>query len=123
LAVDLTLYIFVKHLKKHKMKKLIVSVLVALSLFSCKTVQVTSVNSSNDSYTYVQKDTSERIIKVFTDTSYVEEPVLTTYKELIFSQGDSTVVYENDYIIVGGKGYISPETSTWYNCKSVIVYR
>lgn len=105
------------------MKKLIVSVLVALSLFSCKSVEVTSVSNCNDNYTYVQKDTSERIIKVFTDTSYVEEPTLTPYKELIFSEGDSTVVYENDYIIVDGRSFISPETSTWYNCKSVIVYR
>ena len=94
------------------MKKIIVFSFISLYLFSCKTTQLS-----------VEDFTSDRVITVYTDTSYVEEPVLTVYKELVFSQGDTTVIYENEFIIIDGKSYVAPETSTWFNVKSVKVYK
>jgi len=94
------------------MKKIIVFSFISLYLFSCKTTQLS-----------VEDSTSDRVITVYTDTSYVEEPALTAYKELVFSQGDTTVIYENEFIIIDGKSYVAPETSTWFNVKSVKVYK
>jgi len=71
----------------------------------------------------VKDSDSDRVITVYTDTSYVEEAVLTAYKELVFSQGDTTVIYENEFIIIDGKSYVAPETSTWFNVKTVKVYK
>jgi hypothetical protein len=71
----------------------------------------------------VKDSDSDRVITVYTDTSYVEEPALTVYKELVFSQGDTTVIYENEFIIIDGKSYVAPETSTWFNVKTVKVYK
>jgi hypothetical protein len=94
------------------MKKLIVLSFISLYLFSCKTTQLSVKDSDSD-----------RVITVYTDTSYVEEPVLTAYKELVFSQGDTTVIYENEFIIIDGKSYVASETSTWFNVKAIKVYK
>ena len=94
------------------MKKIIVFSFISLYLFSCKTTQLSVKDSDSD-----------RVITVYTDTSYVEGPTLTAYKELVFSQGDTTVIYENEFIIIDGKSYVAPETSTWFNVKSVKVYK
>ena len=71
----------------------------------------------------VVSDTSERVIKVFTDTSYVVEPTLTAYKELFYSYGDTTVLYDMEMIIIDGVSRLNFDTTTFYNCKAVIVYR
>ena len=71
----------------------------------------------------VVSDTSERVINVFTDTSYVVEPTLTAYKELFYSYGDTTVLYDMEMIIIDGVSRLNFDTTTFYNCKAVIVYR
>ena len=71
----------------------------------------------------VISDTSERVINVFTDTSYVVEPTLTAYKELFYSYGDTTVLYDMEMIIIDGVSRLNFDTTTFYNCKAVIVYR
>jgi len=81
------------------------------------------VNFSVDTSVVSVSDTSERVINVFTDTSYVVEPTLTAYKELFYSEGDTTVLYDMEMIIIDGVGYLIFDTTTFYNCKSVIVYR
>jgi hypothetical protein len=138
------------------MKKYILPLVLALSIFSCKTVQLTDgtyitkrqekkiyekvfsdtfgqmteeevqlfegVNVTVDT-SVVVSDTSERVIKVFTDTSYVVEPTLTAYKELFYSYGDTTVLYDMEMIIIDGVSRLNFDTTTFYNCKAVIVYR
>ena len=71
----------------------------------------------------VVSDTSERVINVFTDTSYVVEPTLTAYKELFYSYVDTTVLYDMEMIIIDGVSRLNFDTTTFYNCKAVIVYR
>jgi len=71
----------------------------------------------------VVSDTSERVINVFADTSYVVEPTLTAYKELFYSYGDTTVLYDMEMIIIDGVSRLNFDTTTFYNCKAVIVYR
>jgi hypothetical protein len=138
------------------MKKYILPLVLALSIFSCKTVQLTDgtyitkkqekkiyekvfsdtfgqmteeevqlfegVNVTVDT-SVVVSDTSERVINVFTDTSYVVEPTLTAYKELFYSYGDTTVLYDMEMIIIDGVSRLNFDTTTFYNCKAVIVYR
>jgi len=138
------------------MKKYILPLVLVLSIFSCKTVQLTDgtyitkrqerkiyekvfndtfgqmteeevqlfedVNLTVDT-SVVVSDTSERVIKVFTDTSYVVEPTLTAYKELFYSYGDTTVLYDMEMIIIDGVSRLNFDTTTFYNCKAVIVYR
>ena len=71
----------------------------------------------------VVSDTSERVINVFTDTSYVVEPSLIVYKELIPSVGDTSITYVDDLIIVNGVRYISFEETTWVDYRICIVYQ
>ena len=81
------------------------------------------VSFSVDTTVVDAPESTERIITVFTDTSYVESPSLTQYKELVYSEGDTTVLYDMEMIIVNGVSYMNFDTTTWYNCKAVIVYR
>jgi hypothetical protein len=138
------------------MKKYILPLVLALSIFSCKTVELTDgtritkrqerkiyekvfndtfgqmteeevqlfegVNITVDT-SVVVSDTSERVINVFTDTSYVIEPALVAYKELFYSYGDTTVLYDMEMIIIDGVSRLNFDTTTFYNCKAVIVYR
>ena len=71
----------------------------------------------------VVSDTSERVINVFTDTSYVVDPSLIIYKELIPSVGDTSITYVDDLIIVNGVLYISFEETTWVDYRICIVYQ
>ncbi len=140
------------------MKKYILPLALSLSIFSCKTVQLTDgtyitkrqerkifEKAFNDSFgqmteeevqlfegvnfqfdttiTYTTEDTTEKIINVYTDTSYVVEPSLTIYKALIPSVGDTCITYVDDLIIVDGVRYISLEETTWVNYRICIVYR
>jgi len=138
------------------MKKYILPLVLALSIFSCKTVQLTDgtyitkrqekkiyEKTFNDTFgqmteeevqlfegvnltvdtSVVVSDTSERVINVFTDTSYVVEPTLVAYKELFYSYGDTTVLYDMEMIIIDGVSRLNFDTTTFYNCKAVIVYR
>ena len=68
-------------------------------------------------------DTSERVINAYTDTSYVVEPSLIIYKELIPSVGDTSITYDNDLIIVDGVRYISLGETIWIDYRICIVYR
>ena len=118
-------------------------------LFSCKTVQLTDgtyitkrqerkiyEQVFNDTFGQMTEeevklfenvsfdvDTSERIINVYTDTSYVEQVSFTTYKELISSEGDSVVLYDGEYFILNGVSYINFDTTVWVNYRSIIIYR
>ena len=120
-----------------------------LFLFSCKTVQLTDgtyitkrqerkiyEQVFNDTFGQMTEeevklfenvsfdvDTSERIINVYTDTSYVEQVSFTTYKELISSEGDSVVLYDGEYFILNGVSYINFDTTVWVNYRSIIIYR
>jgi len=138
------------------MKKYILPLVLVLSIFSCKTVQLTDgtyitkrqekkiyEKTFNDTFgqmteeevqlfegvnltvdtSVVVSDTSERVINVFTDTSYVIEPALVAYKELFYSYGDTTVLYDMEMIIIDGVSRLNFDTTTFYNCKAVIVYR
>lgn len=139
------------------MKNLIVFFLIFLTLFSCKTVQLTDgtyitkrqerkiyekvfndtfgqmteeevklfedVSFSVDSTLVDSPESTERIITVYTDTSYVETPSLTEYKELIYSQGDSVIINDMEMIIIDSISYLNIGKTTWYNCKAVTVYR
>ena len=66
---------------------------------------------------------NERVITVYTDTSYVVEPSLIIYKELIPSVGDTSITYVDDLIIVNGVRYISLEETTWVDYRICIVYQ
>ena len=68
-------------------------------------------------------DTSEIVINVYTDTSYVVEPSLIIYKELIPSVGDTSITYDNDLIILDGVRYISFGETIWVDYRICIVYR
>ena len=81
------------------------------------------VSFSVDTTVVDAPESTERIITVFTDTSYVESQSLTEYKELVYSEGDTTVLYDMEMIIVNGVSYMNFDTTTWYNFKAVIVYR
>jgi len=136
------------------MKKYILPLVLSLSIFSCKTVQLTdgtyitkrqekkifeeAFNSSfgkmteeeiqlfegvNFQVDTLSVNTSERVINVYTDTSYVVEPSLIVYKELIPSVGDTSITYIDDLIIVDGVRYISLEETTWVDYRICIVYR
>lgn len=71
----------------------------------------------------IVSDTIDRVINVFTDTSYVVEPSLIIYKELIPSVGDTSITYVDDLIIVNGVRYISLEETTWVDYRICIVYQ
>lgn len=71
----------------------------------------------------VVSDTIDRVINVFTDTSYVVEPSLIIYKELIPSVGDTSITYIDDLIIVNGVRYVSLEETTWVDYRICIVYQ
>jgi len=67
-------------------------------------------------------ETSERVIDVYIDTSYVVEPSLIIYKELIPSVGDTSITYMDDLIIVDGVKYVSFEEHIWVDYKIVEIY-
>jgi len=71
----------------------------------------------------IVSDTIDRVINVFTDTSYVVEPSLIIYKELIPSVGDTSITYVDDLIIINGVRYISLEETTWVDYRICIVYQ
>jgi hypothetical protein len=66
---------------------------------------------------------SEQVINVYTDTSYVVEPSLIVYKELIPSLGDTSITHIDDLIIVDGVRYISLEETIWIDYRICITYR
>ena len=138
------------------MKNIIVFFLIFLTLFSCKTVQLTDgtyitkrqerkiyEKVFNDTFgqmteeevklfedvsfsvdtSVIVSDTIDRVINVFTDTSYVVEPSLIIYKELIPSVGDTSITYVDDLIIINGVRYISLEETTWVDYRICIVYQ
>jgi len=136
------------------MKKYILPLVLSLSIFSCKTVELTdgtyitkrqekkifeeAFNSSfgqmteeeiqlfegvNFQVDTLTVDNSERVINVYTDTSYVVEPSLIVYKELIPSVGDTSITYIDDLIIVDGVRYISLEETIWIDYRICITYR
>jgi hypothetical protein len=136
------------------MKKYILPLALVLSIFSCKTVQLTDgtyitkrqekkifEKAFNNSFGQMTEeevqlfedvsfqvdttivDTSERVINVYTDTSYVVEPSLITYKELIPSVGDTSITYMDDLIIVDGVKYVSFEEHIWIDYRIVEVYK
>ena len=120
-----------------------------LFLFSCKTVQLTDgtyitkrqerkiyEKVFNDTFGQMTEeevelfedvnfgvDTSERIIKVYTDTSYVEQASFTFYTELFPSEGDTITLYDEQLFILNGISYINFDTTVWVNYRGVIVYR
>ena len=69
-----------------------------------------------------QLENSERVINVYTDTSYVVEPSLIIYKELIPSVGDTSITYMDDLIIVDGVKYVSFEEHIWVDYRIVEIY-
>jgi hypothetical protein len=81
------------------------------------------VNFTLDTSIVQVSDTSERIIKVFNDTSYVESPSFTIYIELIPSKGDTTTLYNEQYFILNGISYINFDTTMWVNYRGVEIYR
>jgi hypothetical protein len=136
------------------MKKYILPLVLVLSIFSCKTVELTDGTRItkrqerkiyekvfNDTFGQMTEEevqlfegvnfqvdtssveTSERVIDVYIDTSYVVEPSLIIYKELIPSVGDTSITYVDDLIIVDGVRYISLEETTWVDYRICIVYR
>jgi len=136
------------------MKKYILPLILSLSIFSCKTVELTDGTRItkrqerkiyekvfNDTFGQMTEEevqlfegvnfqvdtssveTSERVIDVYIDTSYVVEPSLIIYKELIPSVGDTSITYVDDLIIVDGVRYISLEETTWVDYRICIVYR
>ena len=136
------------------MKKYILPLVLSLSIFSCKTVELTDGTRItkrqerkiyekvfNDTFGQMTEEevqlfegvnfqvdtssveTSERVIDVYIDTSYVVEPSLIIYKELIPSVGDTSITYVDDLIIVDGVRYISLEETTWVDYRICIVYR
>ncbi len=135
------------------MKKYILPLVLVLSIFSCKTVELTDgtritkrqerkifEKAFNDSFGQMTEDevqlfegvnfqvdtssieTSERVINVYTDTSYVVEPSLIIYKELIPSVGDTSITYMDDLIIVDGVKYVSFEEHIWVDYRIVEIY-
>ena len=135
------------------MKKYILHLVLSLSIFSCKTVQLTDgtyitkrqerkiyEKVFNESFGQMTEDevqlfegvnfqvdtssieTSERVINVYTDTSYVVEPSLIIYKELIPSVGDTSITYMDDLIIVDGVKYVSFEEHIWVDYRIVEIY-
>lgn len=136
------------------MKKYILPLVLVLSIFSCKTVELTDGTRItkrqerkiyekvfNDTFGQMTEEevqlfegvnfqvdtssveTSERVIDAYIDTSYVVEPSLIIYKELIPSVGDTSITYVDDLIIVDGVRYISLEETTWVDYRICIVYR
>jgi hypothetical protein len=67
-------------------------------------------------------DTSERVIMAYTDTSYVIEPLLILYKQLVPSVGDTSITYIDDLSIVDSVKYVSFEEHIWVNYKIIEVY-
>ena len=136
------------------MKKHILILITLLSIFSCKTVELTDGTRItkrqerkiyekvfNETFGQMTEeevalfegvsfgvdtavvDTSEIVINVYTDTSYVVEPSLIIYKELIPSVGDTSITYDNDLIILDGVRYISFGETIWVDYRICIVYR
>lgn len=132
------------------MKKLIVIFLVSLSFFSCKTVQLTdgtyiTKRQERKIYEKVFNDTfgqmteeevklfedvsfsvdtsksNERVITVYTDTSYTAP--FTIYTELVPSEGDSVTLYDEQLFILNNVSYINFDTTVWVNYRGVTVYR
>jgi hypothetical protein len=68
-------------------------------------------------------DTNVRVITVYTDTSYVEQPSYTIYTELIPSEGDTTILYDGQFFILNNISYINFDTTVWVNYRGVTVYR
>ena len=135
------------------MKKYIIHLVLVLSIFSCKTVELTDgtritkrqerkiyEKAFNDTFGQMTEEevqlfegvnfqvdttsvkTSEREILVYTDTSYVVEPCLIIYKQLIPSVGDTSITYVDDLIIVDGVKYFSFEELIWVDYRIVEVY-
>jgi hypothetical protein len=128
--------------------KYISLILLSFLVYSCKTVELTDgtritkrqerkifEKAFNDSFGQMTEeevalfedvsfavDTSERVIMVYTDTSYVIEPSLTLYKQLVPSIGDTSITYIDDLIIVDSVKYVSFEEHIWINYKIVEVY-
>ena len=123
-----------------------------LFLFSCKTVQLTdgtyiTKRQERKIYEQVFNDTfgqmteeevelfenvnfnvdtsksTERVITVYTDTSYVEQTSFTFYTELFPSEGDTITLYDEQLFILNGISYINFDTTVWVNYRGVIVYR
>ena len=123
-----------------------------LFLFSCKTVQLTdgtyiTKRQERKIYEQVFNDTfgqmteeevelfedvnfgvdtsksTERVITVYTDTSYVEQTSFTFYTELFPSEGDTITLYNEQLFILNGISYINFDTTVWVNYRGVIVYR
>ena len=123
-----------------------------LFLFSCKTVQLTdgtyiTKRQERKIYEQVFNDTfgqmteeevelfedvnfgvdtsksTERVITVYTDTSYVEQASFTFYTELFPSEGDTITLYDEQLFILNGISYINFDTTVWVNYRGVIVYR
>lgn len=123
-----------------------------LFLFSCKTVQLTdgtyiTKRRERKIYEQVFNDTfgqmteeelelfenvnfnvdtsksTERVITVYTDTSYVEQASFTFYTELFPSEGDTITLYDEQLFILNGISYINFDTTVWVNYRGVIVYR
>lgn len=121
-------------------------------LFSCKTVQLTdgtyiTKRQERKIYEQVFNDTfgqmteeevelfedvnfgvdtsksTERVITVYTDTSYVEQASFTFYTELFPSEGDTITLYDEQLFILNGISYINFDTTVWVNYRGVIVYR
>ena len=123
-----------------------------LFLFSCKTVQLTdgtyiTKRQERKIYEQVFNDTfgqmteeevglfedvnfgvdtsksTERVITVYTDTSYVEQTSFTFYTELFPSEGDTITLYNEQLFILNGISYINFDTTVWVNYRGVIIYR
>ena len=123
-----------------------------LFLFSCKTVQLTdgtyiTKRQERKIYEQVFNDTfgqmteeevelfedvnfgvdtsksTERVITVYTDTSYVEQTSFTFYTELFPSEGDTITLYNEQLFILNGISYINFDTTVWVNYRGVTVYR
>ncbi len=66
---------------------------------------------------------SEQFIQVFSDTSYIEQPSLTLFKELIPSVGDAAITNMDDLIIVDGIQYVGLDNQIWIDYRIVEVYK
>jgi len=81
------------------------------------------VNFSVDTSIVNVSDTSERIINAFTDTSYIVQPSFVIYTELIPSEGDTVILYNEEFFILNGVSYINFGTTKWVNYRGVTIYR
>jgi hypothetical protein len=106
------------------MKNLLPLIAVIFLLSSCSLRKTSQFGKTSDDISFQSSVNSEdKVINVFTDTSYVSHTNLTLFKELVYSDGDTTFINEYELIIVNGIEYMSPDTATWVNYKIMEVYK